>query len=276
MNVSPEDLEKASRLAREAGAVVMRVYGTDFGVDWKGKADPVTQADREANEWIVKGIRELFPGDGIVAEESADRADQERGGRVWFVDPLDGTKEFIARNGEFSIMLGLAVDARATLGVVYRPTEDTLWAGLVGRGAWVERGGERRSVTVSEVGDLRRQRLVVSRSHASPLTDEMCRVLGITERRPSGSVGIKVGLIVEREADLYVHPTDRSSLWDACGPDAVLTAAGGCFTGLDGEPIVYGGTNPKNRKGIVASNGRRHAEVVAVISKLARDAGILG
>ena len=103
----------AVELARRAGQAVMDVYATDFAVASKGHNDPVTEADRQANDLIVTGLKEAFPRDTVVAEESPPPDDLPASGRVWYVDPLDGTKEFIARNGEFSVMIGLAVNGQA-------------------------------------------------------------------------------------------------------------------------------------------------------------------
>src|SRR5262245_19090937 len=118
------ELREAARLAREAGRLVLELYDKDVEVQLKGRSDPVTEADKRANEYLVTELRRLFPDDGVVAEETADRSDALRRGRCWYVDPLDGTKEFIAKNGEFSVMLGLAVDGDPQLGVVYQPATD--------------------------------------------------------------------------------------------------------------------------------------------------------
>ena len=106
-------LTSAAELARKAGQIIMDIYSTDFSVAYKGEADPVTEADKRANEFIVEGLNRLFPHDLIVAEESAQIENARGTGPVWYVDPLDGTKEFISRNGEFSVMIGLALDGHA-------------------------------------------------------------------------------------------------------------------------------------------------------------------
>ena len=140
-----DELAFAADLARKSGEIALEVYDADHGVQLKGAADPVTIADTRINAYVVEALRARFPGDGIVAEESADHGDALTAERCWFVDPLDGTKEFIAKNGEFAIMLGLAIGGRAQLGVVYQPVTDTLYRGVVGAGASLERGvGEQR------------------------------------------------------------------------------------------------------------------------------------
>lgn len=270
------ELVEAVKLAREAGALLMEVYATDFDVDYKGKADPVTEADRRANEHLVRKLREAFPHDGIVAEETEDTSDSLRRGRCWYVDPLDGTKEFIAKNGEFSVMIGLAVDGAAQLGVVYQPVGDKLYRGVVGESAFLEVGDRTYGLSVSAKSEPSELGLVVSRSHRSASTDALVTRLGIENEMRSGSVGLKVGLIAERKADLYVHLSGKSSAWDACAPDAILRAAGGRFTDLAGDPFVYGGGESlKNERGILACNAAAFDAVLPLVSDIARDAGLI-
>lgn len=269
------ELDEAARLARAAGAILMGIYATDFAVSYKGPNDPVTEADKQANELLVRGLRALFPEDGVVAEESADNSDALRKGRVWYVDPLDGTREFIAKNGEFSVMIGLALNGEARVGVVYRPVGDILFAGIAGQGAWVEEHGGRTALAVSDRTDLTSLRLTVSRSHRHPLIALLKTRLGINQESIGGSVGLKVGLIAAQEADLYVEPSEFTKAWDSCGPEAILRGAGGRMTDLAGEPLTYGGHDLQNRKGLIATNGVCHDRVIAAIAPLAKETKLI-
>jgi 3'(2'), 5'-bisphosphate nucleotidase len=269
------ELKSAVELAREAGRILMEIYAKDFSVAYKGKNDPVTEADQLVNSFLVKELRRRFPEDGIVAEETADQSEARTKRRCWFVDPLDGTKEFIAKNGEFSVMIGLAVDGESTLGVVYQPSKDKLYHGVVGQGAALEAGGESRALRVSEERDPSKLRLVVSRSHRPESIEQIMQKLGATQETPSGSVGIKVGLIAEQSADLYVHVSDKSSLWDACGPEAVLRAAGGRFVHVDGAQVEYRATNMANQKGILACNSAAYEPVLEAVREVSRAVGFL-
>ena len=132
--VSRSDLDRLASIARDAGQGILRIYQSDFQVDYKGPGDPVTDADREANTLICARLEREFPGAAIVAEESASEhyASYREHGRVFFVDPLDGTREYVAKNGQFVVMIGLLIDDIASLGVVYAPTTDTLWCGEPG------------------------------------------------------------------------------------------------------------------------------------------------
>ncbi len=267
------ELQEASRLARAAGAVLLKIYATPFAVSYKGPNDPVTEADKQANELIVMGLRASFPGDGVVAEESADNSDALRKGRIWYVDPLDGTSDFVKKNGEFSVMIGLAVDGEARAGVVYHPTADRLFAGVSDREAWVEEPGSRRPLGVSKETDPARLRLVVSRSHRHKRIDELKTRLGVGHEVSHGSVGLKTGLIATQQADLYVDLSEFTKAWDSCGPEAILRGAGGRMTDLAGRALSYGGKDLHNRHGLLASNGACHEAVLTAVAPVAREAG---
>ena len=264
-------------LAEDAGRAILEVYSTDFHVQSKDDESPLTQADLASHRWIEAGLRSLTPDIPIISEESGLPDFEERGAwkKYWLIDPLDGTKEFVARNGEFAVMMGLAIDGASVLGVVYQPVTDKLYAGIVGQGATLEQHGVSRELRVSEVADPQKLRLVVSRSHRNRAVDRVVSKLGIKEEKQTGSVGLKAGLIAERQADVYLHISDKSSMWDACGPEAVLRAAGGRFTDMAGNPYHYGGTDMRNRSGILACNAAAFDAVLPVAKKAARAIGLI-
>jgi len=258
------ELEVSKKAVLEAGRLVMALYKTDVQVEMKGKNDPVTAADRASNEALVAALSRAFPDDAILAEESGAGGATALDRRRWCIDPLDGTKEFISQNGEFSVMVGLAIAGRPVLGIVYQPDQDILLEGIVGQGAFVTEGGLRRAVRVSGVSDPAAMRLVVSRSHRNPIVDAVKETLGITAERISGSVGIKIGLLVRQLADLYIHPGRGTKLWDTCGPEAILLAGGGQMTAPDGTLLRYDVPEPA-LPGLIASNGTAHDRVVAAL-----------
>jgi 3'(2'), 5'-bisphosphate nucleotidase len=243
------ELEIACRLARAAGEAAMRFYGTSESTA-KRDTSPVTLADHAANDVILEGLQEAFPDDSILSEESADSGDRLTAKRVWIVDPLDGTKEFLARNGEFCIMIGLAVDGEAVLGAVYLPDGDVLYGAARGLGTWVETSAGRRQLTrgAISVGALR---LVGSRSHADPLLDRMQAELGISDVIPCGSVGVKCSRILEDARDLYVHPVPYLKEWDTCAPEVLVREAGGWVSDCNGEPLRYNKPDPVQPHGIL-------------------------
>ena len=269
-----QELATASRLAVEAGEIVMGLYG-DVDVEFKGESNPVTEADRRANDHIVRGLREAFADDGIIAEESDDLSGATKAGRCWDVDPLDGTKEFIKQNGEFAVMIGLAIDGESRLGVVYQPVFDKLYTGVVGGEARLREGDAERVLKVSDRAPAATLRLVVSRSHRSAAVDQLVTSLNIENEVCSGSVGLKIGMIAEQRADLYVNVSNKSSRWDACGPEAILRAAGGCFVELNGDAFRYDDQGVANQRGILACNAASFDEVAPVANEVARTAGLI-
>lgn len=262
------EIEIASNLARKAGEVIMKIYQEDFAVTYKGINDPVTQADQQANTIIVEGLHIHFPQDTIVAEESPLPAGPLTKGRVWYVDPLDGTKEFISRNGEFSIMIGLAIDARSKLGVVYWPTRDLLYAGLSDEAAWVEHHGIHRNLKALQSKHPPNISLVASRSHRSPVLSTIQQSLSIHDEQRMGSVGLKIAHIAQGGADVYIEPGPFTKAWDACAPEAILRGAGGCFTDIHGNPIHYGLDNFRNLHGLVGSTQDCHERVIQALTGL--------
>jgi 3'(2'), 5'-bisphosphate nucleotidase len=257
----------ARRLALEAGKIILKFYEDEIAVRWKDGREPVTAADEAASEFIVAELRRAFPDDIVISEEDADDARRLTHSRVWFVDPLDGTREFIARNGEFSVMIGLSVDARPVVGAVFQPTRNRLWCASPAA-TWLEADGARTPLRVSSVAECAEMRMVVSRSHRNRLTDAAAARLGVTREIISGSGGIKLGLIANGEADVMFTASPNSKLWDTCAPEAILRAAGGDVTDFHGRALDYRRQDLHNRNGVVASNGLRHADVIRRISDI--------
>ncbi|GIK72975.1 MAG: hypothetical protein BroJett021_19630 [Chloroflexota bacterium] len=268
-----KELEFASRLAREAATIVNTFYIGSSEVRYKSGDEPVTEADRSANQHIVTRLSAAFPEDGILSEESKDDFVRLQKSRVWIVDPLDGTKEFIARNGEFSIMIGLAVEGKPVLGVIQQPATGLLYAGAIGQGAFMYEDGERIDLAVSDCGVIRDMILVSSRSHRQQIVDRIRAQLNITRERVSGSVGLKVGLITRQLADLYIHPSPGCKEWDLCAPQALLEAAGGRITDCWGNPICYNRRDVRAHNGLIATNGVLHDQVVEVVSTICEEFG---
>ena len=274
-----QELRIALDLAREAGAAILEFYEGPLEIEQKYGFDdrePVTQADRVANELIVNALRKEFPGDGILAEESVDTAHRLDKRRVWMIDPLDGTNGFIDGNGDFAVQIGLAEDGDCVLGVVYQPLTDLLYHAVRGQGTWIIRPDlAPQRAAVSDQKDLSRMRLAASRSHRSPRMDKVVKALRVQEEVRRGSVGIKVGLIVEQQCDLYVHLSPRTKQWDTCAPEIILTEAGGQLTDLFGRPLEYNSLEVQNRNGIIASNGVAHDRIVDTLAPLLADLGRL-
>src|SRR2546427_7458997 len=226
------EIEVATELARQAGAVLLEHYYSPFLVEQKVNAldelEEVTAADREANELIVTRLQDEFPDDGILAEESTDSEHRLEKDRVWLIDPMDGTKNFIARDGDFAVQIGLAVNGESVAGVVYQPVRDVLYRAVRGGGAWIEAAGEPATQmlvsTRTEPGEMV---LASSRSHRSPRMERVVEAFRFKDELRRGSVGVKIGLIAEQRADLYLHLSPSTKQWDTCAPEIILAEAGG-------------------------------------------------
>lgn len=259
-----KELEVAKNLAVKAGAILLEHYSETTQVEWKGKNDPVTAADRAASRFIVDELRAQFSGDAVLSEEEKDNLDRLKNPRLWVIDPMDGTKEFIARRPEFSVMIGLAIEGIARLGVVYQPIEGKLYYGAHGEGAGMTHAGVTRKLRVSSESDFSRATMALSRSHLSSDTESIRKRLGIEQTIQTGSIGLKVGLIAEARADVYVQGRG-TSLWDSCGPEGILHEAGGRMTDSLGAPLRYDVAEVRNLHGVVATNGVLHDHVIEAV-----------
>ena len=271
------ELEVVVDLARAAGKTILEQYEKPLRVETKSHDDdiePVTQADRIANELIVNGLKAVFPSDGILAEESVDTERRLSKSRVWMVDPLDGTNGFIDGNGDFAVQIGLVEDGEPVIAVVYVPLSRTLYRAVVGHGAWIERPQrETEQAAVSDRKTFATMRLAASRSHRSPRMSKVVQRFGFREEVQRGSVGIKVGLLVEQQCDVYIHLSPRTKQWDTCAPQLILTEAGGRVTDLFGQPLHYNVRDVNNRNGLVASNGAAHDLIIENLAPLLAEFG---
>lgn len=261
----------AERAARAAGAEIMRFYG-ETAWQSKGDASPVTRADHASNELIASILAAEFPHDARLSEESIDTADRLGASRVWIVDPLDGTKEFLAQNGEFSVLIGLVAEGRPVLGVVYLPATQVMYSATEGGGSWVQDPSGRRRLELGDALDEAGIRLVGSRSHSDPFLDQVRTALGITDVMPCGSVGVKCARIAEGQRDLYVHPVAHLKEWDTCAPEVILREAGGRVTDCRGVPLGYNKPNPVQPFGILAATPAVHERARGPVGRLYAEA----
>jgi len=232
-------LENVVLLVRQAGEVVMAVYATDFAVRGKADESPVTAADERAEALIVPALEALLPGVPVVAEEAvANGRAPNVGRRFWLVDPLDGTKEFIGRNGEFTVNVALVEDAIPVLGAVLAPALGRVFAGALGLGAFVEGADGRRAIACRPVPH-EGLTVLASRSHGDAAAlDAFLAGRKVASLASAGS-SLKLCLVAAGEADLYPR-FGRTMEWDIAAGHAVLLAAGGEVYRLDGGPLRYG------------------------------------
>jgi 3'(2'), 5'-bisphosphate nucleotidase len=248
-------LDQVVAIARGAGASIMEIYARDdHGTTLKDDASPLTLADQASHHAIVAGLEQIEPRLPILSEESEAASPEERAGwnRFWLVDPLDGTKEFIERNGEFTVNIALIDAGRPVLGVVYAPVLDLLYVAAEGQGAFKSVGGsalERISVSDFRSDGLR---VVASRSHAGELMPRFLALAGDPECVSKGS-SLKLCLVADGSANLYPRfgPTME---WDVAAAHAIVVEAGGRVVDPDGVPLHYNKADLHNPWFIVEGN----------------------
>lgn len=257
-------------IAREAAREVMAVYEEPFQVDYKAPFDPVTEADRRANTLICERLRELEPQTPVVAEESPeeDWADYRGSQRVFFVDPVDGTRAFVDRRKEFVVMIGLLQGDSPTHGVLVAPALRTAWVGVVGKGAVrIDSDGSTHALLVDE-RSVDQARVVSSRSHRTSLLERSIQALGAGEVLAIGSAGLKGAAVADGRAHIYLASDHAGCRWDSCAPEAILRAAGATYTDALGKPLDYRAASLKNNRGIIAAEPSLHDEAVRRVTPI--------
>ncbi|MEW7866341.1 3'(2'),5'-bisphosphate nucleotidase CysQ [Aeromonas diversa] len=233
--------QQVVRLARDAGAAILSLYESPLEVDYKQDSSPLTEADRQAHAVICAGLQALTPDWPVLSEESSPEVMSARHGwsRFWLVDPLDGTKEFISRNGEFTVNIALVEDGRPVWGVVHAPVLGVSWYGGRGIGATREEEGDIRLIKVDPHRDGEVWKVVGSRHHLSAETHAYLERLTDPVELVSMGSSLKLCLVAEGRAHLYprLAPTCE---WDTAAAQAVVEGAGGRVTTLEGEPLRYG------------------------------------
>ncbi len=227
-------------IADKASDAILEIYNSnDFGVETKDDASPLTLADKASHNVIVAALATLTPEIPILSEESRTVAWEERSqwNEYWLIDPLDGTKEFIKRNGEFTVNIALIQGNKAVLGVVYVPVQGRCFYGYQGGGSFERNSaGEVRGIRVNDHAETP-VRVVGSRSHRGELLDAYLARLGEHEMVPMGS-SLKLCLVALGEADVYPR-LGLTSEWDTAAAQAVVECAGGKVVQTDGSPLLY-------------------------------------
>lgn len=238
------DLELATRLAIDAGRAVLEVLPQARAKPTqKSDESPVTAADLASDRVIREGLAHL--GDPMVPEETWRGGDIGEHARAWFVDPIDGTEDFIAGRADYCVQIGLCTHGVPAIGVIHQPATGATWRGWAAKGLCeaIDGKGRTHRRRVDTRGLPQRPRIAISVSHPSEVVDYIVEELGGVPI-PKGSVGLKIGLIVDGEADAYLTASRRIKVWDTCAPAAVLLAAGGVVTSLLEQPLRYSGPAP--------------------------------
>ncbi len=230
----------ARQIAQAAGQRILEVYGDQFEVEYKADDSPLTLADQRAHQTIVEGL-EALQGDLPILSEEGDIADfsvRQNWSRYWLLDPLDGTKEFVNRNGEFTVNIALIDDGVPVLGVVYVPVTGVSYFGRVGGGSWRQLADEPPvKLAVRQTAPSGELAVVCSRSHRGERLETLLQQLGDHQLVPMGS-SLKLCLVAEGQADFYprLGPTSE---WDTAAAHAVVLQAGGQVVDLQMQPLLY-------------------------------------
>lgn len=248
------ELAISIEIIQRAGCILMENYAHPSGIETKADGTLVTDVDKSASRLITSELGKMFPDYGILDEESIDlRFNREY---CWVVDPLDGTQEYVAKTGEFGIIIGLMRNFQPVLGVTYKPLANELIYAIKGSGAYRYKA-EKITVTTEE-----RIHLLVSRSRSSPELEQMVSSIGPAEITKTGG-SLKIVEVAKGSANVFVCPScSVMHLWDLCGTSVILEEASGKITDVYGRPFDYSATDSANRKGVVATNGLLHQRIL--------------
>ncbi len=262
------ELEAATRLALEAGAALRRHRAGPLEVSYKAHGEPVTPADLEADAIIRAGLEAAFPEDVVFSEETADSPARLSSPRVWIVDPLDSTSNYTEHGDEYSVSIGLSLEGRPALGVVYNPARNELFAGYQGVGVTLNGS----PVRVSDVSDLERARLTVSRKEWRRGLDKFATTLMIT---PVASMAYKLARVAAGLDDGVFSAVPRKE-WGTCAGVALVLAAGGYASLLDGREISFNRPERRQPLGMVAAGPGLHRALLETLRRLPSTDGDMG
>jgi 3'(2'), 5'-bisphosphate nucleotidase len=277
-----KEMEAAIAAAFRAGKKILEVYGTeDFQVEFKSDDQPVSLADKLSNIELCSLLHTTFPTYGILTEEGVEStANQKLEDSlqksyqtwktcefVWVIDPLDGTKDFIKRTGEFGVHIGLIKNGQPILGVNYYPATNVMYQAIKDEGAYKCFGNKSQRIFIRDVQNLKEMVIVASASSPDPKLQEFTREQQWNEPLKIGSLGLKLCLIAEGSADLYVLLNNKAKFWDVCSPQVILEEAGGRITDLNCKPLNYSSGKINFETGIIATNGKIHEPVVRLLQR---------
>ena len=258
------ELEEALAAAAAASKYVLAEYQSFVAIP-NAPATISTHVDRESQEIILRHLKAAFPEDGLVAEEATATlaGSPKNAARTWVVDPIDGTRGFAMKNGEFSVMIGLTVGDRAVVGVVAEPEQDRVTYAAAGSGCFVRFGtGEPHRCSVRPTTDLAQSAMVISHRKAGKPPKAELVALGPARVVETYSAGVKLAMVARGDVDFYLNEYPNFHDWDVCAGHVLVEEAGGRVTELGGGEVRYGHRGANQRRGMVASNGKLHDAIV--------------
>ncbi len=264
------ELSEALAAAQKAGDLIRRDYESFVAIA-DAPVDISTATDRGAQEIILQHLQQKFPGDSLCAEENTDtlRNSQQSGNRVWVVDPIDGTRGFAMKNGEFSVMIGLLIDGELAVGVVLEPVFDRFTYATRGGGCWTRTGtGHAQLCKVSLEANPKNSVLVQSHSRSPDQRSAPVQAIVPARVIEVYSAGVKLALVARGEADLYVNIYPNFHDWDIAAGHLLVTEAGGRVTTLRNEPVKYGAAKFEQKGGLLATNSAIHDAATQLLAGL--------
>lgn len=245
------EIDDIIEIVIEAGEIAKNFYNENYLIEKKLDKSPVTEADKKIDEFICKKLSRFnYP---ILSEETEDDFQKrEKSEYVWIIDPLDGTKDFIQKTDEFSIIIGLVKNGVPVLGVVFAPMLDELYFAEKNKGAFLVKNGKKKKISVSK-NQLRGGKIFVSRNHLGEWEQKIAKKYEM-QIVTMGSAGLKICKVASGEAEIYINSGNKSSEWDVCAGDIILQEAGGSITDMNNEKIAYNKKDVKLRKGYIVLN----------------------
>lgn len=270
MKLTKQQIHNLHSKLEEIGEEILSIYNTNFSHEFKEDNSPLTKADMLSHDMLIKYLKEQFPNYAIISEE--DEATQEIDDKthIWVIDPLDGTKDFVQKTDEFSIMLALlnAKSRQPIAGFIYAPALKTLWYAQKGEGAYKIHNSTTTQINTSQEQDIAQIRLVRSRNHFSTKDEEISTKLQITKFIQSGSAGIKFCKIAQGEAELCYYSTDKMGIWDIAPAHIILEEAGGQMRTMQGNKLEYDLNLKKMKRGVIGVSSKIDIEkILSTISK---------
>ncbi len=260
-------IEIIKKIAKDSGKIIMSYKKGELDIKNKtGPLDFVTKADIEADKFIQSELKKNFPKDLILSEENTN-IPENYNGRVWMVDPLDGTRSFINGYDSFSVMIGLCVDGKPILGVVYAPARKELYFAQAGKGAYFEKDGKEKKLQVSNVEEITKAIMVTRIGKEPRIVDSIIEHLPVKEIIPESSVGLKLGMISKGKADMHINSNFKAHKWDTCAPQIILEESGGIVTDFYGKPLDYTQKSLQWKESFVASNYKLHLELLKYLKE---------
>lgn len=259
------ELELAKKLAIKAGNKILEYYNKDqYKIEQKNDESPLTTADTEANKIIIEGLKKEFPNYAILSEEEKDNKERLSKQYVWIVDPLDGTKEFISKNGEFTVNIALTKKGLPVIGVIYIPVKKQLYFASENTGAYLINNNQTKVIRTSEISEFDNIRLVKSRSHASEKLLKFIEENKINHILTSGS-SLKGCMVAKGDAETYIR-FGRTCEWDICAMNCIINESGAVMTNLKGQNLKYNKENIYIH-GFVVTNNNINKQIMEKIEK---------